>query len=304
MAEPLFLGIDGGGTSCRARLRNAAGKLLGEGMGGAANARLDPALVRQSILDAASAARAQAGLDEDAIWKRTYAGWGLAGAGQPVARTRLLAQEFPFATISLDTDAYTAWLGATAAEHADNRGAILIVGTGVCGFMEREEQRISIGGWGSIVSDDGSGAVTGREIIRRTLKVYDGLFPASPLTEAILAAIGPSVEAIVEWADTAKPADFARFAPLAYAHAAQDDPNARDIVEQAAHAISELTLRLVTLGAPRVHMLGGLAQTIQPWLSPAAQSCFAPPHADALDGAIVMAQRNFASAGHGNGDAA
>ena len=45
MTDLLFLGIDGGGTKCRARLRNAQGDLLGEGTGGPSNIRLDPELV-------------------------------------------------------------------------------------------------------------------------------------------------------------------------------------------------------------------------------------------------------------------
>lgn len=297
MTEPLFFGFDGGGTHCRARLCNADGELLGEGIGGPANVRLDPALVRQSILDAAESARQQAGLDST-IWQRTHTGLGLAGAGQQTARARLLEQPFPFASMALDTDAYTAWLGATSADKDDTCGAILIVGTGVCGFMEREGERISIGGWGSIVSDDGSGAVTGREAVRRTLKVYDGLFSPSDFSEAILHAIGPTAEAIVDWADKAKPADFAQFAPLAYRYAQQGDSNALPIAEQAAAAISQLTLRLAELGAPRVHLLGGLAETIQPWLSPEAKRYYAPAHSDALDGAITLAKRHSGSIGN------
>ncbi len=39
-AEPLFLGIDGGGSKCRARLCDGAGRALGEGEAGAANVAL------------------------------------------------------------------------------------------------------------------------------------------------------------------------------------------------------------------------------------------------------------------------
>ena len=40
MSGRLFLGIDGGGTRCRARLCDDAGRTLGEGTAGAANVRL------------------------------------------------------------------------------------------------------------------------------------------------------------------------------------------------------------------------------------------------------------------------
>lgn len=290
MAGGYFLGVDGGGTGCRARLRDAAGQLLGEGRGGPANVRLDAAGVRRSILDASEAARSQAGLDA-AIWRDTHAGFGLAGASQKSACERLLALDFPFAGITIATDAYTSWLGATHGDAPDDRGAILIVGTGVCGFLGREDgPPVVIGGWGFPVSDDGSGAVTGREAVRFALKVHDGLAPASTLADAVLADIGPTPVAVVDWADRAAPADYARFAPLVYAHAAAGDPLARRIATEAAGFVDELARRLVALGAPRVHLIGGLADTVRPWLSDAVRETLAPPRGDALDGAIALAR--------------
>ncbi len=290
MAGGYFLGVDGGGTGCRARLRDAAGQLLGEGRGGPANVRLDPANVRRSILDAAEAARSQAGLDP-AIWGDTHAGFGLAGASQKSACERLLQQGFPFAGITIATDAYTSWLGATHSDAPGDRGAILIVGTGVCGFLGREDGGpVVIGGWGFPVSDDGSGAVTGREAVRFALKVHDGLVPASTLTDAILADIGPTPVEVVDWADRAAPADYARFAPLVYAHATAGDALARRIATEAAGYVDELARRLVALGAPRVHLIGGLADTVRPWLSETVREALAPPHGDALDGAIALAR--------------
>ncbi|MFD2250082.1 glucosamine kinase [Pseudochelatococcus lubricantis] len=295
MEQPLFLGIDGGGTRCRARLCDADGRTLGEGMGGAANIRLAPEGVRDAILTAATEARERAGLDA-AAWRRTHAGFGLAGAGQTSARERIMRQPFPFASIALDTDARAAWLGATAKAAEGDRGAILIVGTGVCGYVEKgegpERRRISIGGWGFPLSDDGSGAVTGREAIRRTLHVCDGLAPPGSLSDAILADIGPTPEAIIDWGDRATPADYARFAPVVYAHAARGDALARAVATEAALAIGRLTLRLVELGAPRVHLIGGLTDTVRPWLADAVRHHFAPPDADALAGAVAMAREN------------
>lgn len=289
MAVQYYLGIDGGGTNCRARLCDAAGNLLGEGRGGSANARLDADRVRQAILDSAEAARHAAGLDAG-IWSDTHAGFGLAGAWQKNARNRLLSQPFPFASITMETDAYVSWVGATDGDPPDDRGAILIVGTGTCGFMVRDGTPVSIGCWGFLVSDDGSGAVTGRQAVRYALKVHDGLLPASSLADAVLANIGPEPGQVVDWADKAIPADYARFAPLVYAHAAKGDALARRLVEEAAGFIDELALRLLALGAPRVHLIGGLADIIRPWLSEAVQKALAAPHKDALDGAIAMAR--------------
>ena len=41
MYKHLFIGIDGGASFCRARIRDIGGNLLGEGWGGPANIHLD-----------------------------------------------------------------------------------------------------------------------------------------------------------------------------------------------------------------------------------------------------------------------
>ena len=67
----------------------------------------------------------------------------------------------------LETDAYAAWLGA----FRGSAGAILILGTGSCGFTVVDGKPTYVGGWGFEVSDEGSGAAIGREALRRALWV-------------------------------------------------------------------------------------------------------------------------------------
>ena len=80
MSKKLFIGIDGGATYCRARIRDIGGNLLGEGRGGPANIHADLPLAVQSIRAASEAAVRAAGLDRRSL-QRAYAGLGLAGAG-------------------------------------------------------------------------------------------------------------------------------------------------------------------------------------------------------------------------------
>ena len=56
MSKHLFIGIDGGASFCRARIRDMGGNLLGEGWGGPANIHLDLPLAVQSIRVASEAA--------------------------------------------------------------------------------------------------------------------------------------------------------------------------------------------------------------------------------------------------------
>ena len=80
MSKHLFIGIDGGATFCRARIRDIGGNLLGEGRGGPANIHSDLPLAVQSIRAASESAGRAAGLDRRSL-QRAYAGLGLAGAG-------------------------------------------------------------------------------------------------------------------------------------------------------------------------------------------------------------------------------
>ena len=283
--QELFIGIDGGGTSCRARIRDAAGTLRGEGSGGPANVRLDAALVMDSIVTASRAAARAAGLADEDL-SRAHAGLGLAGAGLKSACQALLLQPSPFASIAIETDAYAAWLGA----HQGADGAILILGTGSCGLAVVGGQQHYVSGWGAEVSDEASGMWIGREAIRRALWAHDGRTAGSALSAAILARFGGSPEGIVAFATTARPADYGRLVPLVLEHAARRDPLALEVLSQAALDASRLITRLLDFGAPSVCLLGGVAEPLSAWLPPPLKERLAPPIADAMDGAILMAR--------------
>lgn len=297
MPGGLFLGVDGGGTCCRARLQDASGRVLGEGLGGPANVRLDPAVVMQSILTAARAAAEAAGLDAGAL-AGAHAGLGLAGANLGSACTRLLHEVHPFASVTVETDAYAAWLGA----HAGEDGAILIVGTGSCGLAVIGGRQFYVGGWGAEISDEGSGMMLGREAIRRSLWAYDGRAPATPLTEAVLGRFDFSAEAIVAFATSARAGDYGRLAPLVIEHAQKRDPLALALMADAANDVGAILLRLLDAGAPAVCLLGGLADAIRPWLPPVLRSSLSSPRGDALDGAILLARLARAPADPLRGD--
>ncbi len=242
--QALFLGIDGGGTKCRARLTDAAGKKLGEGVAGAANIRLGLDAAWSAILGATDQALGEAALHADAMG-RIHAGFGLAGVCGPEDVDFLLTGKSPFASVRVETDAHTACLGAFAGQD----GAILIVGTGSVGYALIGGVAHSIGGWGFEISDDGSGAAMGRAAIRAAVRAHDGLSAASPLTQAIIAKLGPPAR-IVEWATSAKPGNYASFAPLVLEHALRDDPVALEIIRHGAMRLDAHVKRLRELGSP------------------------------------------------------
>jgi glucosamine kinase len=299
--EPLFVGVDGGGTRCRARIANATGERLGEATTGAANTRLGLDAVFREIVAACRGALADAGLPVDALG-RLQAGLGLAGLNLESERAKVAAHPHPFASVVAASDAYAACLGA----HGGADGGILIVGTGSCGCGIVGERSFHIGGWGFQVGDQGSGAIIGRAAVRQALLAFEGVIRGTPFSAAVMARFehlaapaapqpGRVPEQVVIWGDRATPGDYAALAPLVFEHAAQDDPLARTIVQRAAADVAAWIHALVRSGAPKVALVGGLAAAIVPWLPPDARAVLVPPQGDALDGALLMARRAHAA---------
>jgi len=288
MSKCLFLGVDGGATSCRARLCDLEGNLLGEGSSGPANIHSDLAGSLQSIQAACKGAFETAGLNPLNTYQ-THAGFGLAGAGVSSACEGARSGLSAFASVIVDTDAYIAWLGA----HHGTDGAIVILGTGSCGLAVVSGRRISVGGWGPEISDEAGGQRMGREALRRALWAFDGRAERTPLTDRILDRFAWDPARVVCFAAKATSAQYAEFAPLVLEHASAGDPLAVTLVEETAEAAAHIVTRLVELGAPAVTLIGGLAKPLTPWLPHHVHGYLCEPKSDPLAGAILLARQTF-----------
>src|SRR5680860_576885 len=228
MSKHLFLGVDGGATSCRARLCDLEGNLLGEGSSGPANIHSDLLGSLQSIQAACKSAFETAGLNPLNTYQ-THAGLGLAGAGVSSACEGARCGLGAFASVIVDTDAYIAWLGA----HQGTDGAIVILGTGSAGLAVINGRRISVGGWGPEISDEAGGQRMGREALRRALWAFDGRAEKTQLTTKILDHFAWDPAKVVSFASKAAAADYARFEPLIFHYASAQDSVATALVQEA-----------------------------------------------------------------------
>jgi glucosamine kinase len=290
MAE-LFIGVDGGGTRCRVRIADAAGRVLGEAGGGPANIHLGRGAWDNILAACREAARAASLAEADL--GRIHAGMGLAGVISERHRIETEALPHPFASLTVDSDAYAAWLGA----HEGKDGAVLILGTGSCGLAVVNGVRHDVGGWGPEISDEASGMAIGREALRRALWAHDGLSSKSAFTREVLSRFNDRPELAAEWTKAALPSDYAEYAPLVFDHAERGDPIAARIVREAASHAERMIRRLCATEAERVSLVGGVAERMQEWLAPEVRAWLVPPAKDALDGAILLAkQRAMAGA--------
>jgi glucosamine kinase len=284
--DPLFVGVDGGGTGCRARIEDAQGCLLGTGIAGPAALRIGVDRALAEVVKACRVALEEAGLGSNAL-SSVHAAVGLAGVGRKGVLEQLVLQPHPFRSVVYAHDASIACIGA----HGARDGGIVIVGTGSVGFAVVGGREVRVGGYGFPISDEGSGADLGLHSIRLALRAYDKRAVETSLTRDVMMRFHNDPFEAVAWMDHATATDYAIFAPLVMRHADAGDPVARRIIRDAAEQIDELVRRLSDCGASRVALLGGLASSMQPWLAPDAQRRLVPVEGDAVDGALHLARR-------------
>ncbi|CZF86806.1 N-acetylglucosamine kinase [Grimontia marina] len=280
-----FCGVDGGGTSCRARIVDEQGQFLGEAKTGSANILLGVELAMDNIQSAIAQAAEQAGITD---LSTLSVGLALAAAEQRSAWHAFMSLPHPYKHMTLNTDGYGACMGAFSGDN----GAIVIAGTGSVGIYLENGQQHVVGGREFPISDQGGGAVMGLRLIQQTLLAHDGLRTGSALSDHVLAHFNHDLDAIVEWSKTAKPRDYGQFSPKIFELAMERDELAMELLQGSADDVERLILGLNRKGATQIALMGSIGERIVRWLSPAAQSLLVKPQADAMAGAILMARGN------------
>lgn len=294
MAE-FFIGVDGGGTSCRAALATADGTVIGAGRSGAANILTDVNGAVVHIVEAATEACRVAGVEPDNL-SSSHAVLGLAGANVDATVTAAHRQ-LPFRTSDIETDALIAAHGALG----DGDGAIAVLGTGSVFAQKRGDTVRTIGGWGLILGDQGAGAALGQSVLREALLAFDGVRDGSALTDRALGDFHNDPRALSAFAHDAVPGQFARYAPLVFEYADQGDIVALRVLTGAAAEVDESLRVVLDVANDSLCLLGGLGPLYEPWLAAEHRRCVRPAAADALSGATQLAVRRFSKGGRGHG---
>lgn len=258
--EATFIGIDGGGTRTTAVATDREGRVLARVHGGAALVdSADPAAGAAALADLAERALRAAGLAPPA----TALCCALAGAGRPDDRLAIAAalhREAIAERIRVVTDADAAFHDA----FADGPGILLIAGTGSIALGRNHGAIERIGGWGSLLGDEGSGYAIGLAALRAAVRAHDGRGPVTTLLPQLLDHFGLGApDHLVPWCAGAAKGDIAALAPPTLAAAEEGDPVASAIVESAARDlvdhIAALTRRLAPWRSdPVIALAGGL----------------------------------------------
>ncbi len=119
--KELFLGIDGGGSKCKAIVMNENDEILGTGISGPGNPLHGFEQATNSITESANLALKDAGLEHINL-SELNAGVGLAGVNLPVLFKQMQEWQHPFKQMFLAHDLLIACLGA----HHSQDGAVII----------------------------------------------------------------------------------------------------------------------------------------------------------------------------------
>lgn len=280
-----WVGIDGGGTSTRAVVADAEGRILGRGESGASALGQGAGQAWRHVAEAiARAAVPGLALEDCAL------GLGLSGTGVPAQLQTFVAADPGVARFTLVTDGLAALLGA----HGGGPGALLISGTGsVAEALLPDGSRRMVGGWGWQIGDEGSGAWLGQQAMKIAQAAYDDRAPRGALAEAVYATTGASREALLAFCAEAGQGGYASLARLVF-DCEPSDPAASALLDAAARALEELAAALhPTLP---LALAGSIALRLAPRLSPALQSRRVEPQGDAAVGALWLIQQQTKSA--------
>ncbi|MCU7996681.1 ATPase [Shewanella glacialipiscicola] len=287
--QPLFIGVDGGGSKCRATIYSVDGNVLGTGVAGRANPLHGLAQTFESIEESTRLALLDAGMKESDS-RLLVAGLGLAGVNVPRLYQDVVNWQHPFAAMYVTTDLHTACIGA----HRGADGAVIITGTGSCGYSHVDDTSLSIGGYGFALGDKGSGAWLGLKAAEHVLLALDGFAVSTRLTDMLLNYFNVTdALGIVENLAGKSSSCYAALARNVLDCANDGDAVAIAIVQEGADYISEMARKLFSLNPVRFSMIGGLAEPLQAWLSADVVAKISETLAPPEFGAMYFAQQEF-----------
>ena len=285
-----FLGVDGGGTGSRSLLTDEAGTELARAQGGPSNVATDMEEAAANLAQLARDSFAKAGLGPDAM-DQAYAVLGLAGSNV-VATHAPIETAVPCAHVHVTNDPDVVLAGALG---TTQDGVIAAPGTGSF-FISRKNGAVRrLGGWGFILGDEASGAFLGRQLLTLAIHAHDGIRAHSDLSRAVLAAFDNNPSKMVQFANGATPGDFGTYARSIVAAAEENDPIARELMQQGADWIVRALKALGHEPAMKAVLWGGLGQSYLPYLPADLVSDLVEPEGDAALGGVRIAMERAKS---------
>ncbi|MGH8575176.1 MAG: BadF/BadG/BcrA/BcrD ATPase family protein, partial [Gammaproteobacteria bacterium] len=261
MCADRVLGIDLGGSRCRALLADTDGARHGAGCARGGHPGSDPAAALAGVAGAVAAALK--GTSPEAVRSVVLGAAGYAAVAAPPT-AQALAQVWAAVGLRCPVRVRPDCEVAFAAGTPDPNGIVLVSGTGSMAARIADRSMVArAGGHGWVLGDEGSGFWLGREAVKAALRTLEVGKPSSgELVSRVLAAVlnghPPDADplrtfgAITTWVHREAPAGLAALAPLVLAAAQVGDADANGLLDRAAGLLAELALRLWHADEPMV----------------------------------------------------
>jgi len=263
---PAFvLGADGGGTKTLGILADAEGNELARFQVGPGNPNVvgvDGAAA--NLLDLVAGCCERAKVDASTLGAGVF---GLAGVGSAAVRDRLTeslrvggaSRGWEQMIYTIETDARVALEGAFGGE----AGVVIIAGTGSNLIGKLPDGSVTtVGGWGRMLGDEGSGFAIGAEAIRAVTRAIDRRGDAQMLRTMFAERFGWTSRGAIITAVYQEKFDLASLAPLVLEAVEKGDPTAKGILATAAAQLADQLVAMVghmgSLPSVRVVCIGGL----------------------------------------------
>jgi glucosamine kinase len=244
VSDPLYVGLDAGGTTTRAVVVDLLGRRLGTGVADGGNPTVLGATAAVRAIEVATR-QALAGVDPTRVRAATI---GMSGADlldhDPVAHTALI-RAWQAAGMSRAPHVRSDVEVAFAAGTTRPDGVVLVAGTGAAAALLRDRRAVRCAdGYGWLLGDAGSGFWLGRRAAKATLAAIEvgragatlpSLVLAETLGEAHRATEARALASLLVTRISGRPPlDLARLAPLVFRAAELDDADAKWLCQRAA----------------------------------------------------------------------
>lgn len=282
-----LIGVDGGGTGCRAAIARFDGAVVATAAGGPANFATNPDQAIENVMSAISRAASDAALTVEHL-QDCAAHVGLAGVLRDEDGAQLAAS-LPFARIRVSDDRLTSFAGA----FGQGDGVLAAIGTGTLVASRHCGVHRYFGGWGLRLSDQASGAWLGRSVLEQCLLAHDGLAVRTDLTQDVLADFSNAPEALVAFARNAEPKDYAAFAPRVVQAAAAQDETGYALMACGAKYLNSCFALVTEAHSAPICLSGGLGVHYAAYIEDRFRARLVAPAGSALDGALSLARLEY-----------
>jgi N-acetylglucosamine kinase-like BadF-type ATPase len=232
----VVLGIDGGGTKTKCAI-SRDGSVIGTAITGASN------LVRNSEDDVRTALHAAirtacnaAGVTPQQI-EAACVGVGGAGRENVASRVQAIVGELLHCPMEVIGDMLVAY---DAAMHG-GPGVVVIAGTGSIAYGRNEHNETArAGGWGSVISDEGSGYWIGRNAVSAVFRTFDS-GRSTVLTRQVLDLWKVFTrDDLIAKANANPQPNFAELAPAVFQSATEGDKMSQELLSEAGAELAKL----------------------------------------------------------------